>query len=138
MSDQNKEETFILSLNDGISRYRKHARRNYSGAYTCYVIAIVASALATLSASLDLLPKSLLAALTALPGAVLLFNSILVLEAKTRWYWTKARFYDGLLHRIQYEDCQLAQASKDKRVFDERMEAEYPKFGMLPAQGQKS
>lgn len=129
---------FISSLTDDISRYRKHARRNSSVTFWCYVMAILSSALSTLMTFSELIPNSFLGMLSALPGLILLFNSVLALEAKAGWYWKKARLYDDLLNRIQYESFSITDASKEKRDFDKQMEEEYPRFGMLSVQTRKS
>lgn len=126
-------DDFKGKLNSDIARYRVHARHNYFASYACYLVAIAASLLTTiLAASTDYLSKGTLAFLSAVPGTALLVNSVLSLEAKTRWYWKKARKYDGILMSLSHENLPLAEASKEKRTFDEEMEKEYPKFGMLP------
>ncbi len=128
----NSVASFTDALEQRITNSRKNARRNYFSAYICYGVAIATSLLATLAAATDFLPKANLAVLTAIPGTALLVNSVFSFENKSNWYWRKARRYDGILMSVRFEGLELSSASKDLRIYDEKMEAEYPKFGMIP------
>lgn len=126
------QKDFLTDYAERIKGYREHARHNYFAACTCYAVAIGASLLGTIVAATDILPKAALAVLTAIPGTALLVNSVFSLEKKSAWFFKKARRYDGTLMRLRFEGLDLASASKDLRTFDEEMEGEYPKFGMMP------
>ena len=134
MSEQYEEAAFIPSLKADLSRCKKHAQRNSRGAHACYLIAIVVSGSSAVAVFSEQLPKLVLAFFTALPGIVMLINSVLVLEPKTRWFWKKVNFYNGLLQRVEHEGLTVADANAKKRKFDDDMMKEYPSFGALNLQ----
>jgi hypothetical protein len=137
-ADKEAQGVFLTSLNENISRYRKHARRYSFGSFMCYIIAILASIGATFAGVLEFTPRYILSVLTVAPAAILLFNYVLALPAKSTWHWTKARFYDGLINRSRYENEPISKLSKDQREFDERMEKNYPPYGVLPTTPQST
>lgn len=111
---------------------RRNARRNYFIAYGCYGAAIVGSFSATLCVAFGELPKAVIAGITALPGTALLLNNVLALEKKAQWSWRKVRKYDSMLMGLRYEGRDMSEAAKELREFEEKMEEDYPRFGMLP------
>jgi hypothetical protein len=128
------EKNLEIQLTERIARSRKQGRRNYLASYTCYAVAIAASLLTTiaLAAGLEDLSKTALVILTAIPGTILLVNSVFSLDKRATWHYKRARHCNGVLMRLRFEGLGLAAASEDIRKFDDAMEAEYPKFGMMP------
>ena len=120
-----------------LAKTRRNARRNYFIAYGCGGAAIVGSFAATLCVAFGDLPKPVIAGLTALPGTALLLNNVLALEKKAQWSWKKVRKYDSMLMCLRHEARDVSAAAKELREFEEKMEEEYPRFGMLPADPKK-
>ena len=138
LKDFSGKKDLEIYLTERLARARKHAKLNYFAAYTCYAVAIAASLFGTIVAATEFLPKVVLIILTAIPGSVLLVNSVFSLDKKATWHYKRASHYNGVLRRLRFEDLSLADASKTLRNFSEKMEAEYPKFGMMPHQSQPS
>lgn len=130
--DFSDKKSLGIKLKERTTRSRKQARRNYFASYTCYAVAIITSLLSTIAISAELLPKTGLVILTAIPGTILLVNSVFSLDKKAAWHYKRARHCDGILMRLRFEDLSLAAASEDLRKFEEEMDAQYPKFGMMP------
>jgi len=57
---------------------------------------------------------------------------VLALEKKAQWSWRKVRKYDSMLMGLRYEGRDMSEAAKELREFEEKMEEDYPRFGMLP------
>jgi hypothetical protein len=111
------------------AKSRVHARKNDSAATLCYFTAIGASFAATLCAAFGDLPKAVIAAITAIPGTALLLNSVFCFDKKCQWHRRRKLKYDAFTMRIRYEGADTASVSRELREFEEKADADYPRFG---------
>lgn len=123
-------ETYLLAKAE---KSRHHARKNDFAATACYVLALAGSFSASLCAALTDLPRIVLAALTAVPGAALLATSVFAYEKKCRWHRRRKLRYDSLVIRLKFEGENVATLGKELREFEEKMDREYPRFGSFVA-----
>jgi hypothetical protein len=116
-------------LTQRATKARTHARKNDTAATLCFVTAITGSFAATLCAALADLPRALIAGITAVPGTVLLLNSVFAFDQKCRWHRRRKLKYDAFLIRLTYENADPAAVSRELREFEEKIDTEYPRFG---------
>lgn len=131
LDHQQSRLAFEALLDQRAARARRHARKNDWAAMFCYVVAIVGSFAATLCAALSDLPKAAIAALTAIPGTVLLANSVFAFEQKCRWHRKRKLKYDDFALRLKFEGADVSALSKELREFEHKADLDYPRFGSM-------
>lgn len=132
MGEMEKERDELLAyLVQRASKFRMHARRNDAAATFCYLAAIVGSLAATLCAAFGDLPRWIVASATAIPSTALLANSIFAFDKKCRWHRKRKLKYDAFTMCIKFEGCSAPAISKELREFEEKFDADYPRFGTL-------
>lgn len=132
MSEINQGGDELLAyLAQRAAKFRLHARRNDAAATFCYLIAIVGSLAATLCTAFVDLPRWVIASITAIPGTALLANSVFAFDKKCRWHRKRKLKYDAFAMRIKFEGVSAALISKELRVFEEKLDADYPRFGTV-------
>lgn len=129
-SDKNRDE-LLAYLVQRAAKFRAHARRNDRAATFCYLVAIGGSLAATLCAAFGELPRWLVASTTAVPGTALLVSSVFAFDKKCRWHRKRKLKYDALAMRMRFEGGDAATISKELREFEEKFDADYPRFGAL-------
>lgn len=130
LNSSESRENLHAYLIERAAKSRKHARKNDSISTLCYLAAIVASFTATLCAAFGDLPKAVIAAITAIPGTALLLNSIFCFDKKCQWHRRRKLKYDAFTMRISYEGADAASISRELREFEEKADADYPRFGV--------
>jgi len=88
--------------------------------------------MATIIAATSLLPGSVVAIVTAIPGTALLLNAKTLFDKKANWHRRKKQRYEALLMALRFESKPMAEVSQTIGVFDAEMEREYPSFGAFP------
>lgn len=131
LDQQQSRAAFEALLDQRGAKARRHARKNDLAAMLCYVVAVVGSFAATLCAALSDLPKAVIAALTAIPGTVLLANSVFAFEQKCRWHRKRKLKYDDLALRLRFEGADVSVLSKELREFEHKADLDYPRFGSI-------
>ena len=110
--------------------HNRHARNNYKASFFLYLVAIIASFIATLSVASKFFSTEILAVITAIPAGVILLNSVLRLEQKSRWHYKYFHELDKLWHQLSYEHASESDVSKKVASLGSSMQKEYPAFGM--------
>jgi len=78
--------TIEKQLENYIGLYHRLALANYAAIFFLYGIAVGASVLSTLFAATGFVTRGYLAALTAIPGVVLLINNAFKFNARSQWH----------------------------------------------------
>jgi hypothetical protein len=128
-NDVGDREELHAYLVQRAAKFRAHARKNDAAATFCYLTAIVGSFAATLCAAFGDLPRSIIAPITAIPGTALLLNSVFSFDKKCRWHRKRKLKYDAFALRMKYESASAAIISRELREFEEKLDADYPRFG---------
>ncbi|OOP56479.1 MAG: hypothetical protein AYP45_08995 [Candidatus Brocadia carolinensis] len=129
LNNSESREKLHAYLIERAAKSRKHARKNDYISTLCYLAAIVASFAATLCAAFGDLPKAAIAAITAIPGTALLLNSVFCFDKKCQWHRRRKLKYDTFSMRMSYEGADAASISRELREFEEKADADYPRFG---------
>jgi hypothetical protein len=130
MANSDKERDELLGhLTDRAAKFRAHARKNDAAAAFCYLGAIVGSLAATICTAFAGLDRWALTLITAIPGTVLLVNSVFAFDKKCRWHRKRKKKYDAFAMRIRYEDTDAAAISRELREFEDKIDEDYPRLG---------
>ena len=121
------QQDFTAEAERERARNQRHARLNHHAALAALALSAIASFLAAVLIALDA-PKAAVVALSALPGALLVLNATLRLDAKARWHYRKVHDLDAILRAVRYEGLDPAEASRRLSDLQERMERSYPGF----------
>lgn len=81
------KETFENELQSTLKQCAKWSRRNYTYAHVVFFLSILGSFAASVLAAAEYQAKDITAALAALPGLVLIINTTLRFEERTKWFW---------------------------------------------------
>ena len=116
-----------------VNKYRKLAKLNYFIAFGLYLIAVIASILSTLMALMGTLSGPELAAITAIPGAVLLVMGTFRFVERARWHFDKKNQLNALyrLARSKAPGTSPAEIAEKWNQIDLHMEKSWPSFGVL-------
>lgn len=133
MSNAN-DKSLVEIIETRRQSHNQHARNNYKASFILYVVAIFASFIATLSVATTLFSKELLAGITAIPGVVILFNSVMRLDEKSKWHYKYFHSLDKYWHQLKFEGAKESDVSKQIADLSETMQKEYPTFGMTSLQ----
>lgn len=127
-------EALTKDLTERAAKFRLQARSNERRAAICYGIAILGSIAATLSALVfedEQLPRKWLAAISSIAGCALLVLNVFAFDKRAAWQRKRKRMYDQFSDRLKFEGADAAQISSERRVFEEQIQAEFPRFGAL-------
>jgi hypothetical protein len=108
---------------------RRMAKRNYFFAYGVAGITVIASIAAGITVGMADVPKSLVAALAALPAVMLTASTVFRFEQKSAWFWKKTKALEALVRQLKYESLAAAQASKAFSEVESSLEREWIGFG---------
>lgn len=117
------------TLDEEVTKHRRHARKNYRSAYSLSMLAILASAVAGLSVARELFSTTVLAILSAIPAFVLMLSERLKLEPKSTWHWKKSYALQSLLSQLEYEGASEKDVAQARRQLHEQFENERPGGG---------
>lgn len=124
------EESLLNLLEMRRKAHIRHARNNYRASFMLYLAAIGASFIATLSVAATLFQREILAIITAIPAGVILLNSVMKLEEKSRWYYKYHHELNKLYHQLKFEGKTIEEVSKATTDLGSTMQEEYPAFGV--------
>ena len=113
-------------------RYKRWGENNQQTAFVVFAAAILGIIATTILSTLDDIPKIVRALVTALPGVLMLTNSVFRFEAKSRWHWEKTRGYEELLRALIIEQAPPQDISRKLSKLDQRMDEKWIWFGHLP------
>jgi hypothetical protein len=125
-------DELLREMKDDIDACTRSARRNYAWAYFFLVVALTATVASTVISALDAIPGPVRAAVAAIPGIVVLINSTLNFEQKSRYCWLRVRSVEGLLRQLRDGGQQVADVSAKFTELRTQLEAQWPAFGSLP------
>jgi hypothetical protein len=125
--------TLEKDLVERMSGSRSRARTNYFAAYFSLVIAVVASALGTISVAAGGLWPAVNAVLAALPGIITLILVTFRFEARSDWWWQKYHGLDALYRGLRDEKRPNEIISKELSAFLQAHNAKWPSFGEPPS-----
>jgi len=106
---------------------------NYCAGYVVLLVAVVGSAVATLSIAADLWPKGVRAALAALPGVMYLANRQFRFESRAQWWFEKFYVIEGLYRGLVREKRDEAEVSKELTLKSSDLSVRWPGFGEPPS-----
>lgn len=110
------------------------ARANYYFAYGLLIIAVVASATASIAAaSGQWLSNELTAVLAALPGVIVLATSTFKFDSRAEWWWSKHHRLDALYRGLAYEGRTDTEVSRELSDVVKELETKWPAFGKPPS-----
>jgi hypothetical protein len=127
-------ESFADDLRQRYETCRWRGRVNYCAAYVFLVLAVLSSAVATLSIAADLWEKPVNAILAALPGAMYLANRQFRFEERSKWWFDKFYVIEGLYRGIVREGRDDAEVSRELTLKSKELGARWPVFGEAPSQ----
>jgi hypothetical protein len=105
-----------------------------------YIFVLAASIFSTIFALTGTVSGGWLAVFTAVPGIVLLINSVFNLDERSQWHYEKTRQLSALL-RLQQAGAKAtspAEVAEKWNRIDAEMEKQRPKLGTLPTTSYKS
>lgn len=120
--------TLQEKLEREIARLYGLAKFNYRAAYVLSTVAALASILAGLTVAGQWLPLSIRATLSALPGAILIFQDRLKFEERSNWHYRKLHAVEGLLHQLLYEGKPESDISEQWRKMTDTLRPMWPGF----------
>ncbi len=121
----------VLKRSALASRYL--GRVNYLPAYLLYIVAVLASIVATLSVVFDF-RKEIIAILAAVPGAALSVNLTLQFEARAQWHYKRMNAYARLARDLQFGKRTAEDVSQEIAHVETELVKEWPGFrsGTIP------
>ena len=125
--------SFADDLRERYESCRWRGRVNYFAAYLFLVAAVCSSAVAALSVSMELWPKSVNAVLAAVPGAMYLVNRQFRFEQRSKWWFEKFYVIEGLYRGIVREKRDEAEISRELTVQSKALAGRWPGFGEAPS-----
>ncbi len=128
----NPPETFAEDLKGRYEACRKQGQANYTAAYSLLIVAVLCSALATISIATDLWSKTANAILAAIPGIVFLANKQFRFEERSRWWFRKYYVIEGLHRGLTREGRDEADVSKELTAAAREHAEHWPGFGESP------
>ena len=126
-------ESFADDLRSRYEACRWRGRMNYCAGYVVLLVAVVGSAVATLSIAADLWPKGVRAALAALPGVMYLANRQFRFESRAQWWFEKFYVIEGLYRALVRERRDEAEVSRELTLRSSDLSARWPGFGEAPS-----
>jgi hypothetical protein len=127
-------EDFANDLKQRYEGCRWRGRANYCVAYLVLILAVLSSALATLSVAGEILPKEVNAVLAAVPGVMYLANRRFRFEERAKWWFDKFYVIEGLYRGLVREKRDEADISKELTLESRKLAARWPGFGEAPGQ----
>lgn len=121
-----------MQLKQGIERYKRWGENNQRAAFAVFAVAVLGIVAATILSAFEDIPKAVRIPVTALPGVMVLINSIFRFEVKSRWHWEKTRGYEELLRALTIEHSPPEDISRKLSKLDQRMDEKWIWFGHLP------
>jgi hypothetical protein len=112
-------------LKERVRHYHALAGSNYYAAYSCVLVAALSSFATSALVVGSSLSKEVLAALTALPGGLLLLNQTFKFIVRSDWHRRKAYRLQRLLHAMKFEGRPVDQVSSDLATLNEEMLTEW-------------
>src|SRR5271166_4079768 len=106
-------DDFAQDLRQRYEACRLRGRANYFAAYLFLILAVSASAVATLSVAAQLWPKAVNAVLAAMPGVLYLVNRQFRFEERSRWWFEKFYIIEALYRGLVRERKDEAEVSKE-------------------------
>jgi hypothetical protein len=126
----------ILSFPEDLKqRYeacRWRGRMNYLAAYCFLILAVLSSAVATLSVAVEMWPKTVNALLAALPGVMYLTNRQFRFEERSKWWFEKFYVIEALYRGLVREGRDEADVSKELTRQSTTLNSRWPGFGEAP------
>lgn len=101
---------------------------NYYSAYALLFIAVLSSALATLSISIELFPKPINAILASFSGILYLINKQFKFEERAKWWYSKFYTIESLYRSLVFEDMPAAEVSKSLTQTSKELLEKWPGF----------
>jgi hypothetical protein len=115
-----------------ISKAQRLATKNYYFAFSCLLTALVVNGFAVVLVATDLGPRELRAALTALPGLLILANQVFKFDLRSRWWWLKSHKVEALLRALRDQGASPVDVSKGLSQVQLESEHDYPAFDISP------
>jgi len=125
-------ESFADDLKHRYEACRLKGHLNYYAAYIFLVLAVLCSAVATLSIATDQFSKSVNALLAAFPGVLYLANKQFRFEERSKWWYEKFYVIEGLYRALVFEGKEVAEVSKELTIKSKELAARWPGFGEAP------
>ena len=126
-------DSFADDLRSRYEACRWRGRMNYCAGYVILLVAVLSSAVATLSVAADLGPKAVRAALAALPGVMYLANRQFRFESRAQWWFEKFYMIEGLYRGLVRERRDEAEVSRELTLRSSDLSARWPGFGEAPS-----
>jgi hypothetical protein len=127
-------ESFSDDLRQRYEACRWRGRINYCAAYVFLLLAVLSSAVATLSIAAELWDKPVNAVLAALPGAMYLANRQFRFEERSKWWFDKFYIIEGLYRGVVREGRDEADVSRELTLKSKELATRWPGFGEAPPQ----
>jgi hypothetical protein len=125
-------EDFADDLRRRYEACRLRGQINYAAVYVCFVLAVLSSALATLSVAADIWPKTVRAILAAVPGVTYLAQRQFRFEERAKWWFDKFYGIEGLYRGLVREGRSEAEVSKELTAQSKTLAGRWPGFGEPP------
>ena len=126
----------ILSFPEDLKqRYeacRWRGRVNYCAAYSFLILAVLSSAVATVSVAIGMWPKTINAVLAALPGLMYLTNRQFRFEERSKWWFEKFYVIESLYRGLVREGRDESEISKELTRQSMTLALRWPGFGEVP------
>jgi hypothetical protein len=124
------------TLNEELAHEAKKAAglavKNYYLAFVCLLAALVLNGLAVVFVATDVGSKGTRAALTALPGLLILANQVFKFDLRSRWWWLKHHKADALLRALRDQGATVGDVSQSFSRLQLESERDYPAFDITP------
>ena len=130
-------KTLAEELSSEAHKAQGLATRNFRIAFICLLVALVANGFAVIFVATDFGSKELRAALTALPGLLILTNQVFKFDMRSRWWWLRHHRVSALDRALRDQGVSAAEVSKMLSQIQLESERDYPAFDITPMrQGQ--
>ena len=127
-------DTFADDLKQRYEICRRKGQANYYASYGFLTLAVLSSAVATLSIAADLFSKSTNAILAALPGVLYLTNRQFRYEERAKWWFEKFYIIEGLYRGLVREGREEGEVSRELTTKSKEVAERWPGFGDAPNQ----
>ena len=126
-------ESFSDDLRKRYEACRWRGRVNYYAAFVFLVLAVLSSAVASLSIATDVWPKTVNAVLAVSPGVMYLVNRQFRFEERSKWWFEKFYVIEGLYRGIVRERRDEAEISRELTFKSKELAVRWPGFGEAPS-----
>jgi hypothetical protein len=108
------------------------AVRNHRIAFACLLMALVINGFAVVLVAADVGSRGMRAALTALPGLLILANQVFKFDLRSRWWWLRHHKVEALSRALRDQGASAAEVSKSLSQIELESERDYPAFDVAP------